>query len=102
MLISQICPKLIAVPVPKYVYVWCRAGREWKVSVLGRQARELPSFSLAPQEPPSQGGGKLLDGCPCLRVGSRALEANIVNNIDFVFCAGTVCTYCTKLQAPCF
>lgn len=72
------------------------------MSVLGRQARELPSSSLAPQEPPSQGGGKLSDGCPCLREGSGALEANIGNNINFVFCAGTVCTYCTKLEAPCF
>lgn len=47
--------------------------------------RELPGFSLAPREPPSQGAGKLLDGCFCLREGSRALKANIVNNINLCF-----------------
>lgn len=60
------------------------------MSVLGRQARELPGFSLAPLQPPSQGGGKLLDGCICLREGSRALEANTVNSINFVFYSGTM------------
>lgn len=69
--------------------------------MLGRQARELPGFSLAPQGPPSQDGGKLLDGCPCLREGSRALEANIVNSINFVFYAGAMFVHTIQNKRLC-
>lgn len=61
--------------------------------MLGRQAMELASFSLAPRHATSQGEGRLSVGYICLRDSSGALEANTVNSINFVFYTGTVFVY---------